>query len=99
MKNNNSVVEMKVSKTTQPKSGGGSLAKYFRSGTKIVHLLAIGAESINQAMKCVAVANQYLEEDGLEGDLLVKPTFQELVVSGEDKSKITYLLIEVQYYE
>jgi len=51
-----------------------------REGSR-VELTAIGAGSVNQAIKAIAVARQYVEEEAI--DLCFRPEFTEVAMDGE----------------
>ena len=52
-----------VVKTTQVKSLAGAIAHRAREGQPPV-LTALGPLSVNQAVKAIAIANDYVQEDG-----------------------------------
>lgn len=56
---------LKVSSETQSKSIAGSIAHVAREG-ECPRVLACGALSVNQALKGVIIARDYLEEDSLD---------------------------------
>uniref|UniRef100_A0A7S3B085 Uncharacterized protein n=1 Tax=Haptolina ericina TaxID=156174 RepID=A0A7S3B085_9EUKA len=66
---------LKVSKDTEAKSLAGAIASCTREGSR-VELTAIGAGSVNQAIKAVAIARQYVEEEAI--DLCCRPEFVEI---------------------
>lgn len=66
---------LKVSSNTDAKSLAGAIASCTREGSR-VELTAIGAGSINQAIKAIAIARQYVEEEAI--DLCCRPEFVEL---------------------
>jgi stage V sporulation protein SpoVS len=49
---------------------------------------AIGAGAVNQAIKAIAIAHGYLEQDGLE--IVCVPAFVEIEVSGEERTAIKF---------
>lgn len=51
-------------------------------------LQAIGANSVNQAVKAIAIARGYLEEDFL--DLYIQPAFRKLDLQGEERTSIMF---------
>ncbi|KAL1525376.1 hypothetical protein AB1Y20_020236 [Prymnesium parvum] len=66
---------LKVSKDTEAKSLAGAIANCTRVGERI-ELTAIGAGSVNQAIKAIAIARQYVEEEAI--DLCFRPGFVEI---------------------
>jgi len=72
---------LKVSSNTEAKALAGAIASCTREGSR-VELTAIGAGSVNQAIKAVAIARQYVEEEAI--DLCFRPEFVEITdTSGE----------------
>ncbi len=57
-------------------------------------LQAIGAGAINQAVKAIAIARSYLEDEGI--DLWCVPSFIELAIDGEERTALRFV-IEVQH--
>ena len=66
---------LKVSSNTEAKSLAGAIASCTREGSR-VELTAIGAGSVNQAIKAIAIARQYVEEEAI--DLCCRPEFVEI---------------------
>jgi len=66
---------LKVSSSTEAKSLAGAIASCTREGSR-VELTAIGAGSVNQAIKAIAIARQYVEEEAI--DLCFRPEFVEI---------------------
>lgn len=67
---------LKVSSQTEAKALAGAIASCTREGSR-VELTAIGAGSVNQAIKAIAIARQYVEEEAI--DLCCRPEFVEIV--------------------
>ena len=67
--------QLKVGKDTDAKALAGAIASCTREGSR-VELTAIGAASVNQAVKAVAIARQFVEEEAI--DLCCRPEFVEL---------------------
>lgn len=65
---------IKVSADSKPKAVAGKIAHTAREGGDPPAVLTIGAPCINQAVKAIAIARQYLDEDGL--DLNFQPAFR-----------------------
>ena len=66
---------LKVSSNTEAKALAGAIASCTREGSR-VELTAIGAGSVNQAIKAIAIARQYVEEEAI--DLCCRPKFVEI---------------------
>jgi stage V sporulation protein S len=70
---------LKVSSSTEAKSLAGAIASCTREGSR-VELTGIGAGSVNQAIKAIAIARQYVEEEAI--DLCCRPEFVEIEEGG-----------------
>ena len=70
---------LKVSSNTEAKALAGAIASCTREGSR-VELTGIGAGSVNQAIKAIAIARQYVEEEAI--DLCCRPEFVEI---GDDE--------------
>jgi len=68
---------IKVSTRSRPASVAGAIAAVMRTDG-IVNVQAIGAGAVNQAIKAIAIARSYLEEEGL--DVMCRPEFVEVEV-------------------
>jgi stage V sporulation protein S len=53
-----------------------------------VEVQAIGPHAINQAVKAIAIARSYLEEDGL--DLQTQPSFVKLELQNEERTAVRF---------
>eukprot|EP00457_Paulinella_chromatophora_P005638 gb/GEZN01005655.1/.p1 GENE.gb/GEZN01005655.1/~~gb/GEZN01005655.1/.p1 ORF type:complete len:285 (+),score=27.26 gb/GEZN01005655.1/:688-1542(+) len=76
------LTELKVSAQSNPKTVAGALSVASRQGT-VPNLLATGMNSLNQAVKAIAIARTYLEEDGF--DLFCHPEMRD-----ENLSAVTF---------
>mmetsp|Transcript_51805 Transcript_51805/g.85938 ORF Transcript_51805/g.85938 Transcript_51805/m.85938 type:complete len:243 (-) Transcript_51805:277-1005(-) len=66
---------LKVGTNTEAKALAGAIASCTREGSR-VELTAIGAGSVNQAVKSIAIARQFVEEEAI--DLCCRPEFVEI---------------------
>ena len=66
---------LKVGSHTEAKALAGAIASCTREGAR-VELTSIGAGSVNQAIKAIAIARQYVEEEAI--DLCCRPEFVEI---------------------
>jgi stage V sporulation protein S len=81
-----SIVEtIKVSAKSRSTAVAGAIAGVIREN-KHAEVQAIGAGAVNQAIKAVAIARGYLEQDGL--DIYVIPTFAEVDINGEERTAV-----------
>lgn len=74
---------LKVSAKSNPNMVAGAIAGLTREN-KEVELQAIGAGSVNQAIKAIAVARAFLEQDAI--NIACIPGFTEINV-GDDESR------------
>ena len=83
---------IKVSAKSRSTAVAGAIAGVIREH-KHADVQAIGAGAVNQAIKAIAIAHGYLEQDGL--DIVCIPTFVEVDVSGEERTAVK-LAVEVR---
>ncbi len=76
---------LKVSARSRPSSVAGAIAGVVRE-TGRAEVQAIGAGATNQAIKAVAIARSYLQEDGI--DVVCIPSFAEVVIEQEERTAI-----------
>lgn len=55
---------------------------------------AIGPHAINQAVKAIAIARSYLEDDGL--DLTAQPSFVKLELQNEERTAVRFNVVAIQ---
>lgn len=84
---NNGTFLIKVSSTSRTAAVAGSIAHTVREG-KTPIIRAIGAGAVNQAVKALAVARGYLQEEGI--DLAASPAFVELEVDDKDRTALEF---------
>lgn len=80
---------LRVASNSQPKSVAGAIAAIIRND-KALEIETIGAASVNQAVKSIAIARGYVAPNGI--DLVCIPAFSQLVVNGETKTSIKFAL-------
>lgn len=83
---------LKVSSKSKPNSVAGALANAFREKQN-VEIQAIGAGSLNQAIKAIAIARGYVAPTGK--DLICIPAFSDIVIDGEERTAIK-LIVEAR---
>ena len=83
---------LKVSSKSEPSSVAGALANAFR-GKRSVEVQAIGAGSLNQAVKAIAIARGYVAPTGK--DLVCIPAFSDVLIEGEERTAIK-LIVETR---
>jgi stage V sporulation protein S len=77
----------KVSAHSRPVSVAGAIAGTVRDG-KAATLQAIGAGSVNQAVKAISIARGFLAKDGL--DIICVPEFVELDIDGNERTAVRF---------
>ena len=81
---------LKVSAKSNPNLVAGAIAGLLREN-KEVELQAIGAGSVNQAVKAIAVAGVFLTEDGIS--IACLPTFTQVDVGDESRTAIKFQIV------
>ncbi len=81
---------LKVSAKSNPNLVAGAIAGLLREG-KEVELQAIGAGSVNQAVKAIAVAGVFLTEDGIS--IACVPTFTQVDVGEESRTAMKFQIV------
>lgn len=81
---------LKVSAKSNPNMVAGAIAGIMREN-KEVELQAIGAGSVNQAVKAIAVARVFLTEDGIA--ISCVPYFTEVSVGDESRTAIKFVVV------
>ena len=80
---------LKVSSKSKPNSVAGALANAFRD-KQVVEVQAVGAGSLNQAIKAIAIARGYVAPTGK--DLVCIPAFSDVVIDGEECTAIKLIV-------
>ena len=80
---------LKVSSKSNPSKVAGAVANIYRE-QKMVEIQTIGAGSLNQAIKAVAIARGFVAPSG--DDLVVVPSFNDIVINGENKTAMKLLV-------
>lgn len=83
---------LKVSSKSNPSKVAGAIANIFREN-KIVEIQTIGAGSLNQAIKAVAIARGFVAPSG--ENLVLIPAFNDIMIDGVAKTAIK-LIIEAK---
>lgn len=83
---------LKVSSKSNPSKVAGAIANIFREN-KSVEIQTIGAGSLNQAIKAVAIARGFVAPSG--DNLVLIPAFNDIIIDGEQKTAIK-LIIEAK---
>ena len=83
---------IKVGSKSNPNSVAGALANILRE-KESVEIQTIGAGSLNQSIKAVAIARGFVAPSGK--NLVCTPTFADIEVDGEEKTAIK-LIVEAK---
>ncbi len=81
---------IKVAANSRPPAVAGAIAGIVREN-KQPTIQAIGAAAVNQAIKAIAIARGYLEEEQI--DIVCIPSFSDLTIDGQERTAIK---IEIQ---
>ena len=80
---------LRVSATSPARMLAGAIAGVVREHGR-AEMQAIGAASVNQAVKAVAIAREFLVHDGL--DIVLIPAFTQVVIGGQEKTAVRFLV-------
>ncbi len=84
---------MKVSSSSKPNKVAGALTSLLREHNSL-QLQVIGAASLNQAMKAIAIARGYVAPSGKE--IYCIPSFYDIEIDGQI---ITSLRLNIEIHE
>lgn len=76
---------LKVSTKSSPNAVAGAIAGIMREQNEVC-VQVIGAGALNQAIKAIAIARSFLEQDGI--DPVCIPTFHDVEIAGEARTAI-----------
>ncbi len=76
---------IKVSAKSRSTSVAGAIAGIMRE-VGHAEVQAIGAGAVNQAVKAVAIARTFLQQDGI--DAICIPSFVEVSIDGQERTSI-----------
>jgi stage V sporulation protein S len=78
---------IKISARSVPRLAAGAIASEIREKSA-VNVQAIGASAVNQAVKSIAIARTYLEEEKI--DAVCRPSFATVEINGAEKTAIQF---------
>jgi stage V sporulation protein S len=81
---------LKVAAHSDPGIVAGAIANNIREG-KQVEMIAMGPNAVNQAVKALAIARDYLKKEFIE--LAIRPEFMHLNIDGQEKSAIKLIVL------
>lgn len=76
---------IKVSAQSRSTAVAGAIAGMMREQGH-AEMQAIGASAVNQAVKAIAIARGYLQQDGI--DLMTTPSFAEVDIDGNERTAV-----------
>ena len=82
---------IKVSATSRTSAVAGAIAGIFRE-QQFANVQAIGASAVNQAVKALALARNYLAEDGY--DVVCIPEFVDVEIDGNVRTAIRLNVVQ-----
>ncbi len=80
---------IKVSSQSRTSAVAGAIAGVMREHRR-AEVQAIGAGAVNQAIKAVAIARGYLQEDGL--DVICIPEFTSVEIDGKERTALRLVI-------
>ncbi len=85
-------VKLKVASGSDPKSVAGAIANNIRE-KKQIEIVAMGPAAVNQTMKSIAIAKEYLSGENI--DILCRPEFIHIELDGQQKSAIKFSIVTI----
>ncbi|MDP4225575.1 MAG: stage V sporulation protein S [Bacteroidota bacterium] len=86
------VTILKVAAASSPTSVAGAIAGILRKGERMLEIRAVGAGSVNQAVKSIAIARGYVAPNGY--DLVCIPAFMDGTINDE-RGTVMKLIVKV----
>jgi stage V sporulation protein S len=83
------MVVVKVGAKSNASKVAGSIAGYLRDKEE-VEIHCIGAGSINQGVKAIAITRGFMAPMGI--DLICIPAFMDIVIDGENRTAIKFIV-------
>lgn len=80
---------IKVSALSRTSAVAGAIAGVIREHGR-AEVQAIGAAAVNQAVKAIAIARGYLQEDGLR--VVCMPEFTTVDIEGKERTAIRFVV-------
>ncbi len=81
---------LKVSSKSNASKVAGAIANIYREN-KVVEIQTIGAGSLNQAIKAIAIARGFVAPSG--DNLVVIPSFSDIKINDENKTALKLTVI------
>lgn len=86
---------LRVSGSSNPNSLAGAIS-YFVRRDQSIELQAIGAASVNQAIKAIAIARGFVSSSGK--NLITIPSFVDVKIDNERRTAIKFLIKHSDQY-
>jgi stage V sporulation protein S len=80
---------IRVSSKSNPNKVAGAVASIFRENNEL-EVQTVGAGALNQAIKAIAIARGFVAPSG--DNLVIIPSFNEIIIGGEEKTAIKLLV-------
>ena len=80
---------IKVSANSRTSAVAGAIAGMMREHNR-AEVQAIGAGAVNQAVKAIAIARGYLQEEGLH--IVCMPEFTSVTIEGKERTAIRLIV-------
>ncbi len=80
---------LKVSSKSVPSKVAGAIASIYRTGGD-VEIQTVGAGSLNQAIKAIAIARGFVAPSGK--NLVCIPAFTDITIDGHEKTAIKLII-------
>ena len=81
---------LKVSSKSNPSKVAGAIAGILRKRKNELEIHTIGAGSLNQGVKAVAIARGFVAPSGK--NLVIIPAFSDIQIDGEEKTAIKLIV-------
>ncbi|CAN5139880.1 stage V sporulation protein S [soil metagenome] len=82
---------MKVAAQSRAAAVAGAIAGVMRECGH-AEMQAIGASAVNQAVKAVVIAREYLAGDGI--DLVILPSFTQVDIEGSERTAVHFKIFK-----
>lgn len=76
---------LRISHNSMPNKVAGAIAARVKED-QIAHMEAVGAGAVNQAVKAISIARDYVSP----GDLVATPSFSETLIDGKERTAIHF---------
>lgn len=78
---------LRVSSLSRPADVAGAVAGELRTH-RAATVQAVGAGAVNQAVKALILARQFVAADGI--DAVIRPSFQQVDAGGQERTAVTF---------